>query len=179
MTIFEYTIDSKELSRACSEPDPFTFDECFESCDDYDGSNWDLSLAEIDFDDNLDATIFTYTASNWNGGVCQRYNMNMDQSGIEGIYILNNGCCNNSEPIHFTKAITPQMNFEFLSIGWYWKTMITPGLQNAFGFMIYGDVPLTTGHYCARTRYFCICKEIVVPDLCKTDQTKEWRKKEH
>lgn len=195
-------IDLKDLSRTCREPDPFTFDECFESCDDYDGKNWDVSLGEIDFDENLDATIFTYTVNVWKGGVCQRNknyghfdsdddsdeykldnddNKDNDPSGIEGFYILNNGCCNNSEPIHFTKAITPKIEFQFLSIGWYWKNLIYPGFQNLFGFMIFGDVESTVGNYCVRTRYFCICKEIVVPDLCKinqdiNDKTKKWTK---
>ena len=95
------------------------------------------------------------------------------ESGIEEFSILFNGCCNNSETVYFTKAVTPSLNFEFLSDGWSWKTMIYPGFQNCFGFMIYGNVELTTGTYCVRTGYRCICKQIAVPDLCHANYKKK------
>ena len=194
--------DLSIISRSCFEPDPFTFDECFESCNDdlnYNNDFWDVSLDEIDFDQDLDATIFTYTVNVWKSGVCQepiinhydeneydenKYDQN-EPTGIEGFYILFNGCCNDSNPIHFTKAITPKLNFEFLSIGWYWKTKIMPNFKSCFGFMIFGDVELTIGHYCVRTNYHCICQEIIVPDLCKNKQfdnnydKQKWSKVKH
>ena len=89
-------------------------------------------------------------------------------SGIEGFYIMFDGCCNDTIPAHFTKAVTPKLNFEFLTAGWYWQSMVYPGFQNLFGFMIHGEVGLTTGTYCVRTGYHCICQPIAVPDLCNS-----------
>eukprot|EP01084_Bolivina_argentea_P180791 312338_1 len=177
-------LDLSKLSPLCYEPDPFNIDECFESCDPSE-RKWAVSLDEVDFDRDLHATVFTYTVNVWESGVCSesvisnnKYKTNnMDandmkkenepKTGIEALYIMFNGCCNDSAPVDSTKAITPQIRFDFLKAGWYWKTMVMPGYQNLFGFMIYGNVELTKGTYCVRTGYHCVCEQIAVPDLCK------------
>ncbi len=100
---------------------------------------------------------------------------NAPKTGIEGLYIMFNGCCNDSTPVDYTKAITPKFRFEFLKAGWYWNTMVMPGFQNYFGFMIYGNAELTKGTYCVRTGYHCICEQIAVPDLCNN----KWNHKKY
>lgn len=93
----------------------------------------------------------------------------VEPSGIEGLYILFDGCCNDSAPSYLTKAITPKMKFTFLEGGWYWETMVYPGFANSFGFMIHGEVQMTTGTVCVRTGYHCVCQPIAVPDLCHSE----------
>eukprot|EP01084_Bolivina_argentea_P043415 79998_1 len=200
-------LDVNDLAPSCFEPDPYNVDECFESCDTA-IKGWDVSLEEVDFDPDLEATVFTYTVNVWDSGVCRDgmrspsfgmiggdegntkgdktedntngmdSEMEYDPSGIEALYIMFSGCCNDSSPIYYTKAITPQLHFDFLKAGWYWKTMVSPGYQNLFGFMIYGDAELTTGTFCVRTGYHCICQPIAVPDLCgngwKRRKDDEW-----
>eukprot|EP00483_Globobulimina_turgida_P004359 UN04368 len=183
-------LDLADLAPLCYEPDPFNIDDCFESCDSSE-KTWQVSLDEVDFDPDLDATVFTYVMNVWELGVCRetmvdnsKYNVNdMDSRDrkskhdktnvIEGFYIMFNGCCNNSAPVYFTKAITPKKKFEFLKAGWYWETKVSSGYQTIFGFMIHGNAELTTGTYCVRTGYHCICQPIAVSDLCNN----QWNQK--
>eukprot|EP00483_Globobulimina_turgida_P004000 UN04008 len=178
-------LDLADLAPLCYEPDPFNIDDCFESCDPS-TKTWQISLGEVDFDPDLDATVFTYVVDVWELGVCRESmvdNSNYDvmdgkddnTNVIGGLYIMFNGCCNNSAPVYFTKAITPKHKFEFLKAGWYWEAKVSAGYQTLFGVMIYGNVELTKGTYCVRTGYHCICQPIAVPDLCnnKWNHTKD------
>merc|ERR1711862_486117 len=161
-------LDSEELEPPCYEPDPFSIDGCFVTCE-HQRNHWDVKLGEVDFDYDLHATIFTYVVDVWEAGVCGEpikssssskesgndksdYNPIWDKSmdskdsmnkmdktndihqqndikgmriegddilgmdtkmneasGIEGFYIMFNGCCNNSSPAYFTKAVTPKL----------------------------------------------------------------------
>jgi hypothetical protein len=190
----------RELSEPCFSPDPFDISGCDSTCDQgtNEESHWDVTLDEVDYDRDLEATVFTYTVKVWDAAVCQQpqtqqtMDAQVDEAhknieremnalrtkseeyiktdGIEGVYIIFDGCCNSTESGAMTKAVSPKHGFSFLEGGWYWKTMVNPGFQNCFGFMLYGDVELTTGSYCVRTDYHCVCRPIQVPDLCNAPQ---------